>query len=94
MNPNGAAKLEKIFRRRFDEVLKPRMGMPEDRALQAGFDEWNRWLRDNDIETRLFDDHRGYDPSSRVRIYDPTGFKVLFVPVDLAEKALFLGGLP
>lgn len=85
-------KLEMIFREKFDEIIRPRMGAPEERALQAGFDEWNRWLRSNRIHSRHYADNRKYE--GFVQVYDPTGFKILFVPLELAEKSLALGFLP
>lgn len=87
-------KLQKIFRRRFDDIMAARMGVKEDGALQAGFDEWGRWLERNKIKVRLFDTTHRHDPKKFVRIYDATGFRFLYVPLELAEKALLLGGLP
>lgn len=85
-------KLERIFRDKFDETIMPRTGMPEDKCLQAGFAEWNRWLRDNRIHSRHYADNQTYE--GFVQVWDPTGFQLLFVPLEIADKALALGFLP
>jgi hypothetical protein len=92
MDYHHRLKVERIFRAKFDDTVGPRMGIPQDVALQSGLDEWNRWLRDNRIHSRHYADNQIYD--GLVQIYDPTGFKILFVPIDLAQKALVLGSLP
>lgn len=94
MTTSHSERLERIFRERFDEVIRPRAGTPEDRQLQAGFDEWFRWLVANGVKVRPFDTIYKHDPERLVRIKDPTGFRILFVPVELAERALILEFLP
>lgn len=85
-------KLEKMFREKFDEVLEPLAVPLDDRALQAGFAEWNRWLMDNRIHSRHYADNQRYE--GFVQVWDPTGFQLLFVPLEIADKALALGFLP
>lgn len=94
MTTTHIEKLERAFRDRFDEVIRPQAGAPEVRALQSGFDAWFRWLEANRVKVRPFDTIYRHDPERLVRIKDPTGFRMLFVPVDLAERALALGFLP
>lgn len=92
MNAYHLEKIERLFRARFDDIVRPRMGIPEDMALQAGFDDWNRWIRANRIHSRHYADNQKHE--GFVQIHDPTGFKALLVPIDLAEKALALDCLP